>query len=203
MTSISDKSLCGSKTRTCETIMTPHWFHFFLFGGFFHLLNLTSRCLPHQRLNIHSTYCSLLALPVDSVECLKLFVDITHAQMPPKTSIEKSVVGLLRDPSPVKERSSSRGRSSVTKRSPTPTVAKRLSSVSPSRKSTFVRTAEEGPSAPVATSEEFAPLVSVAPRDWGKLIAIISLEVLFFLWLKWGSDIGLWAAIYKTFNGLF
>ena len=117
--------------------------------------------------------------------------------MPPKTTIiEKSVVGLLRDPSPPKGRSPSRGRASATKRSPTPTVGKRVSSVSPSRKS-FVRTVDEGPSAPVSTSEEFAPHAVALSRDWGKLVAIISLEVLFFLWLKWGSDIGLWAAIHK------
>lgn len=122
--------------------------------------------------------------------------------MPAKTKIGKNLVGLLRDPSPsARTRSTSRGRAS-NKRSPSPstgtTRGQSIKSTSPARKS-FVRTEDEGPAAVLPVTEVFAPeFASVAAQDWGKLVAIVTLEVLFFMWLKWGSDIGLWSAMWKA-----
>jgi hypothetical protein len=113
--------------------------------------------------------------------------------MPEKTKITKHVVGAFRDQSP--GRSASRGRQS--KRSSS-NSSKHAPSPSPSRKS-FVRTADEGPAVVFPPpAEVFAPDTVIATKDWGKLIAIVSLELLFFVWLKWAADIGLWSTLKRA-----
>lgn len=89
-----------------------------------------------------------------------------------------------------------------TLRTSTKVVGEFSSRPSSRRSASFVRTEAEGPLPPFPpASAEFAPNAfnSSSQLEYGRLAAIISLEVLFFVWITWSNDVELW----RFFSVLF